>query len=91
MLIVALENPLNLTKDYTQYTKRATFKGLRLGVPRELFFDDLDHPEIAETANAAILKIRSLGATIQDHLALPSTSELKDPESLTVVLRHCFL
>jgi len=86
MLIFALEIPEKNPTDYTQFTKHATFRGLRLGVPRTLFFDEVDHPEIGDAVDAAIRKIESLGATIRDPVMLPSTEELKDPPSLDIVL-----
>lgn len=92
MLIVALEIPENTPTDYTQFTKHATFKGLRLGVPRRLFFDVsvVDHQEILDAVDAAILRIKSLGAIIQDPADLPSAGVLLSSPSENIVLRESF-
>jgi Asp-tRNA(Asn)/Glu-tRNA(Gln) amidotransferase A subunit family amidase len=89
LLIVALEVPAHIPTDYTQFTKYATFKQMRLGVPREMFFNltYVDDQEIIDEVNAAILKIQSLGATIQDPADLPSVSELVDRPSEDLILR----
>jgi amidase len=77
-LTVALEIPENTPTDYVQFTKNAKFKGLRLGVPREVFFDVslVGEQEIIHAVNSAISKMASLGAVIQDPADLPSAAEL---------------
>ncbi|KAK4705108.1 amidase, partial [Phenoliferia sp. Uapishka_3] len=85
------------------------FKGLRLGVPRELFFNETlsgNSPEIniavkyffkfmfhgsisnhqLLTFSAAITKIASLGATIQDPANLPSSNDFLTSNNETFVL-----
>jgi Asp-tRNA(Asn)/Glu-tRNA(Gln) amidotransferase A subunit family amidase len=92
VLIIASEIPRDTPTDYTQFTKRATFKGLRLGVPRAYFFDmaRLDRQEIIDAVNAAILKMKSLGASIQDPADLPSAETFDDFTSEVIVLRKIF-
>jgi amidase len=93
ILTVAFEIPENAPTDYTQFTKHATFRGMRLGVPRDLFFaiDLVGDQEIIDAVNAAILKIQSLGATIQDPANLPSTVELRTSTSQVTILRRSIL
>ena len=88
-LITAFEIPTDAPTDYTQFTQRATFKGLRLGVPRDRFFDlaRIDHQEIIDATNTAILKMKSLGAVIEDPADLPSVWALADFTSELTVLR----
>ena len=50
--------------DYTQ-ALRAKISGLRLGVPRKLFFEQID-PEIAAALNQAIGALRKLTAGVRD-------------------------
>jgi hypothetical protein len=56
------ERPKNTPTDYTQFAKYARFTGLRLGVPRELFFDvtEVGHQEIIDAVERAILKLDPL-------------------------------
>ena len=88
MLIVALESPANTPTDYTRFTKEATFQNLRLGVPREVFFNVtyVGNQEIIDAVNAAIQKIQSLGAIIQDPADIPSAWELVDSSAEELVL-----
>lgn len=78
MLIPASEIPSDVPTDYTQFTKNATFHGLRLGIPRKAFFDVtyVGNQEIIDAADYAIGKMRSLGAFIQDPTDIPTTEEL---------------
>jgi Asp-tRNA(Asn)/Glu-tRNA(Gln) amidotransferase A subunit family amidase len=80
-LTVASEVPANTPTNYTQFTKNATFEGIRLGVPRKLFFDleYVEHPEIIEAVNNAIHKMASLGAEIED------PSDFTIPENIDIV------
>jgi Asp-tRNA(Asn)/Glu-tRNA(Gln) amidotransferase A subunit family amidase len=79
-LTVASEIPSNTPTDYTEFTKNATFEGLRLGVPRKLFFDleYVEHPEIIEAVNSAIHNISSMGAEIEDptDFAIPDNIDI---------------
>ena len=74
--------------NYTEFTKNATFEGLRLGVPRKVFFDPtFVDAEVVETVKTAIRKISALGATIQDPADLPSINELLSSQAEAIVLR----
>jgi amidase len=83
--VVASDIPADTPSDYTQFTHNATFKGLRLGIPRKIFFDIeyVEHQEILEAANAAINHIKSLGAIIQDPADLPSAEEIPACQTAT--------
>jgi amidase len=87
-MILASEIPANTPTDYTQFTRNATFRGLRLGVPRLLFFDStyVDQ-EMIYSINNAIHKIKSLGAFIQDPADLPSIYELATSNAEILVIR----
>ena len=50
--------------------------GMKIGVPRGFFFEDL-HPEIETTVNAALQKLEELGAHVED-VELPSAREMSD-------------
>jgi aspartyl-tRNA(Asn)/glutamyl-tRNA(Gln) amidotransferase subunit A len=47
---------------------------LRVGIPREFFFDDL-HPEVAAAVEKAIQVIRELGAEIRDDIRLEVSTD----------------
>ena len=49
--------------DYTQFLRRGSLKGARIGIARDFFGGD---PEIDQLAAAAIAKMRELGAVIVD-------------------------
>ncbi|KAL8280372.1 hypothetical protein RQP46_007289 [Phenoliferia psychrophenolica] len=77
--------------DYTKSLKKGKdgFQGLRIGVPRELFFNETlsgNSPEINIAVNAAIEKIASLGAHVQDPANLPSAMEFTTSSNETIVL-----
>jgi aspartyl-tRNA(Asn)/glutamyl-tRNA(Gln) amidotransferase subunit A len=56
-------------------------KQLRVGVPREYFFDDLD-PEVASAIENALRKISSLGAELRDvKLEVPTDRTLQAAEA----------
>jgi aspartyl-tRNA(Asn)/glutamyl-tRNA(Gln) amidotransferase subunit A len=57
--------------DYTA-ALQTDLRGLRVGVPKEYFPDDLD-PAVRAATLAAIDVVRSLGATIDFEVSLPST------------------
>ncbi|KAJ9094307.1 hypothetical protein QFC20_006935 [Naganishia adeliensis] len=89
--------------NYTQYTMApyATFQGMKIGVPREGFFNetlsgssrdqqDADHEIFSIAVDAAIAKIQSLGASIQDPADLPSFQDYLYSNNETIVLRNDF-
>lgn len=76
-LTKAFEIPPNTPADYTEFTKHPSFKGMRLGVPRKVFFDlTFLTQEIIDQVDSAIHRIESLGAIIQDPADLPSAEEI---------------
>ncbi|KAJ9121281.1 hypothetical protein QFC24_004617 [Naganishia onofrii] len=80
--------------NYTQYTMApyATFQGMKIGVPRDFFNETLsgNPPEINIAVNAAIAKIQTLGASIQDPADLPSFPEYLQSNNETIVLQNDF-
>lgn len=54
--------------DYTA-ASRGEVRGLRIGVPKEYFFDAID-PEVAETVRGALRHLGSLGAAVEE-VSLP--------------------
>ena len=57
------QSPHQIGLDYTQFLKRGALRGARIGVARGYFGGD---PEIDDLAEAAIAKMRELGAEIID-------------------------
>jgi aspartyl-tRNA(Asn)/glutamyl-tRNA(Gln) amidotransferase subunit A len=57
-------------------------KSLRVGVPREFFFDELD-PEVEAAVRAAIEKFRELGGDVRD-VSLPLIAEA--PAAVTAIM-----
>ncbi|MGH7364041.1 MAG: amidase, partial [Candidatus Methylomirabilales bacterium] len=53
----------------------AGVKGLRLGVPREFFWDDVD-PEVAEAVKKAVVVLAGLGASVRE-VHWPMAAEAK--------------
>ena len=66
-------------------------KGLRVGVPREYFFDDLD-PEVAAAMEHALNGIRTLVADVKEEgefrLEVPTDRKLQSAESYAVHARN---
>ena len=68
-------------EDYLTGLTRDGLKGIRIGVPRKFFFDDLD-PEVASATDAALSTLAALGAEIRDvALAVPTDRKLQNAES----------
>jgi amidase len=60
-------SPHQIGMDYTQFLRRDALQGARIGVLREYFGGD---PEIDALAEAAIAKMRELGAVIVDNVTV---------------------
>src|SRR5262249_52566685 len=71
--------------DYTA-TLRQGVKGLRVGVPREYFFDDVK-PEVADAFEAAMQTLRRLGAEVRD-VQIPSIRTT--PAFMVIMLTEAF-
>jgi Asp-tRNA(Asn)/Glu-tRNA(Gln) amidotransferase A subunit family amidase len=82
--MVASNIPSHTPQDYTQFTRNATFEGLRIGVPREIFFDEglVGSHEIIEAADDAIAAMKSLGAVIRDPADFPNADAFISGEAL---------
>jgi amidase len=57
-----------LVKDYTTFLKKGSLKGARIGVARDFFGQD---PEVDRITEAAIAKLKELGAVVVDPVPLP--------------------
>jgi amidase len=73
-------------RDYAKFLDRDGMKGARIGVPRSAYFGYSDKTDAA--AEAAIGKMRDLGATIVDPADIPSAKQMDEGEM--VVLLHEF-
>jgi aspartyl-tRNA(Asn)/glutamyl-tRNA(Gln) amidotransferase subunit A len=60
--------------DYAKLLERRDIKGLRIGVPREYFFDNVD-AEVAAAVRVAISTLEELGAQVSD-VSLPHITEV---------------
>ena len=58
-------------KDYTQFLKKDSLKGVRLGVIRDLNGTD---PEVDRVFNASLEELKQLGATLVDPVNLPAAA-----------------
>jgi hypothetical protein len=83
-LTIASNIPHHTPQDYTQFIHSATFEGLRIGVPRELFFHEafVGSHEIIEAADEAIATMKSLGAVFQDPADFPNVDAFISGEAL---------
>jgi aspartyl-tRNA(Asn)/glutamyl-tRNA(Gln) amidotransferase subunit A len=69
------KDPASATRSVPDYRSALTgsIKGLRIGVLRHLFEEDVDVPEVSKTALAAALDVlRGLGATLEDARIRPA-------------------
>jgi hypothetical protein len=82
--MVASNIPRHTPQDYTQFTHNTTFEGLRIGVPRYIFFREglVGHREIIEAADEAIAVMKSLGAVVQDPADFPNADAFISGEAL---------
>ncbi|HXJ81659.1 MAG TPA: amidase [Candidatus Methylomirabilis sp.] len=71
--------------DYTA-TIRQGVRGLRVGVPREYFFDDVK-PEVADAFESALQTMRRLGAEVRD-VQIPSIRTA--PAFMVIMLTEAF-
>jgi len=83
-LIEASKIPRNTPSDYTQFAQDASLEGLRIGVVRKGFFhkDFVGSQEIVDAADAAISRMKSLGAIIRDPADLPTVDKFISGEAL---------
>jgi hypothetical protein len=83
-LIIASNIPRHTPQDYTQFTHNATFEGLRIGVPRYVFFHEglVGSQEIIDAADEVIAAMKSLGAIIQDPADFPNADDFISGEAL---------
>jgi amidase len=75
-------------KDYTQFLDPNGMRGARIGVPREVYFGY--SPKADEIAEAAIKKMRNMGAKIIDPANIPTAKEMQSSESELTVLLYEF-
>lgn len=60
-------------RDYTPYLREDGLQGMRIGVPREPFFNELNAEE-KELMEAALETLRQGGATVIDNVVIPSAN-----------------
>jgi amidase len=73
--------------DYTKFLDRDGLKGARIGVPREGFFGYSKADGVAE---AAIKRMRKLGAKVIDPANIPTAKQMSSSEDELTVLLHEF-
>ena len=71
--------------DYTRFLDPHGLKGARIGVPRDAYFGYSDRAD--EIAEAAVKKMRRLGATIIDPAEIPTAKKMGEGE-MTVLLHE---
>ena len=75
-------------RDYTKFLDRDGLKGARIGVPREGYFGYSDKAD--SIAEAAIGRMRKLGAKIIDPANIPTAKQMATSEDELTVLMHEF-
>jgi amidase len=70
-------------RDYTKFLDPGGLKGARIGVPREVYFGYSDRAD--EIADAAIKRMRRLGAKVVDPVNIPTAKQMGSGE-MTVLL-----
>ncbi len=78
----------SIERDQEDYTRllNDSLEGLKIGLPKEYFSDDLD-PEMANTIQAAIKEYEKLGAVIKE-ISLPNTN-LSIPAYYVIAPAEC--
>lgn len=72
-------------RDYTKFLDPRGLRGARIGVPRNVYFGYSDRAD--EIAEAAIRKMRKLGAKVMDPVNIPTAKQMGDGE-LEVLLHE---
>ena len=75
-------------RDYTKFLDRDGLKGARIGVPRQGYFGYSDKAD--EIADAALKRMRKLGAKIIDPANIPTAKQLSSSEDELTVLLYEF-
>ncbi len=75
-------------RDYTKFLDRGGLKGARIGVPREVYFGYSDKADAV--AEAAIRRMRRLGAKMIDPANIPTAKKMSTSEDEFTVLLHEF-
>jgi amidase len=70
--------------DYTRFLDPKGLRGARIGVPREVYFGYSDSAD--RIADAAIRRMRRLGATMVDPANIPTAKQLGEGGEFTVLL-----
>ncbi len=73
-----------LSGEHAQALQPAPLRGLRLGVPRAFFYDNLD-PQVAQIMDRALQRLRRAGVQLVE-ANIPQLAELNDKVSFPVVL-----
>ena len=83
-----LAQPRNVP-DFTKALNKNALRGKRIGVPRNIFFNDTitgNDPSVNVAFEKALNVIRGLGATVVDPADLPSAEEILNSNNETIVL-----
>lgn len=81
------EDPVTLAScrrsfmDYTRFLDKAGLEGVRIGIPKDYFYDELSKEQIT-LAEAAVKLLKELGAVIVEPADIPSAKEFKEYEVL---------
>ena len=75
-------------RDYTKFLDREGLKGARIGIPRELYFGYSDKADAI--AEAAIRRMKRLGAEIVDPANIPTAKLMSTSENELTVLLYEF-
>jgi amidase len=66
-----------LNTDFTKHLKEDGLKGKRIGIARNVYFENLQEPQ-RQVMNAAVQKLTELGAEVMESVEIPSSQEKWD-------------
>lgn len=81
---VTQESAGRFCTDYTQFLDRTGLQGARIGIPRQVYFGY--SAKIDAVVNAAIGRMRELGAVIVDPADIPTAKQMADSKSEETML-----
>jgi amidase len=83
-----LESEGKFSSDYTQFLDAKGLDGSRIGLPRKGYFGY--SPKTDALINAAVERMRELGAVIVDPADIPTTEQMSTTEAETIVMLYEF-
>jgi amidase len=84
----SMEKDSPYLEDYTQFLDPDGLRGARIGVARDEYFGK--SPKVDQVAEAAIAKMREIGATLVDPANIPSAKKMADSKSEITVMLYEF-